>query len=340
MDGAGRFSRSLIARLSGAGADAFAAAGDRLRARELRERHAAGERDPFVRPGGLSLFMRRVSIRIANMHIPRRTGLFASLALFAATGLYGVQRGGHWPAVNGFLIGVGNSMANAAGMQVRGVKLTGNRQMSHDQILDVAGITPSSSVLFFDPDQARARLKANAWIADATIQKLYPDQLLVSVTEREPFALWQREGRIHVIAADGTVILDHLDQRFQTLPLLVGKGAEMRAREIVGLLGDHPHVAQSVRAAVLVAERRWNLVLKNGIDVRLPDENMDRAMADLARLDAERRLMSRDVAAIDMRVPDRVTVRLSDDAMKAHEAALRERDRERARRRAAQGQRT
>jgi cell division protein FtsQ len=340
MDGAGRFSGSLIARLAGAGADAFASAGEKLRSRQRRAEALAADRDPFARPGAVALFLRRLSIRITNLHLPPRAGLAASLALFALTGLYGVHRGGHWPAVNGFLIGIGDTAANAAGMQVRGVKLTGNRQMTHDQILDVAGIGPSSSVLFFDPDTARARLKANAWIADATIQKLYPDQLLVSVVEREPFALWQRDGRIHVIAADGTVILDHLDSRFQGLPLLVGKGAETRAREIVGLLGDHPHVTQSVRAAVLVAERRWNLVLKNGIDVRLPDDNLDRAMADLARLDAERRLMSRDVASIDLRVPDRVTVRLSEDAMKAHEAALRERDRERARRRAAQGQRT
>ncbi len=144
----------------------------------------------------------------------------------------------------------------------------------------------------------------------------------------------------HVISADGKVIVDHLDARFQHLPLLVGRGAEDRAREIVGLLNDHPDVAKAVRAAVLVAERRWTLVLKNGIDVRLPDTDLDRAMVDLARLDAERRIMTRDVAVIDMRVPDRVSVRLSEDAMKAHEAALKERERERARRRALQGQRT
>ena len=126
------------------------------------------------------------------------------------------------------------------------------------------------------------RLKANPWIADATIQKLYPDQLLISVTEREPFALWQREGKIVVIAADGRMVLDHVDTRFDRLPLIVGKGAETRAREIVDLLAAQPRVAEAVRASVLVAERRWTLVLKNGIDVRLPDENTDRALAELA----------------------------------------------------------
>jgi cell division protein FtsQ len=339
MDGVGRFSRSLIARLAGAGADTFAHASERLRAREGRDRAAmrAVSADPYARPSGLSLWMRRVSIRIANLHIPARAGLMATLTLFAATGVYGVHRGGHWPVVSGTLLGIGDAAANAAGLQVKGVRLTGNRQMSHDQILEVAGVLPTSSVLFFDPDQARARLKANPWIADATIQKLYPDQLLFTVVEREPFALWQRDGKIAVIAADGAVIANHIDSRFQHLPLVVGKGAEARVREVVDLLAERPDLAKAVRAAVLVAERRWTLVLKNGIDVRLPDDNIDRALADLSRLDTERRLMTRDVTMIDLRVPDRVTIRLSDDAMKAHEAALR--DRERARRRAA-GQRT
>ncbi len=338
MDGIGRVSRSLTARLAGAGADALAQASDRLRTSAAPSRREAAV-DGYSRPSAAGIRLRRLWSRAVSLRLPRRTGLVATLLLFAATGLYGVQRGGHWPVVNQALLAVGDRAANAAGLQVRGVRLTGNSQMSHAQVLEVAGVHPETSVLFFDADEARERLKANSWVADATVQKLYPDQIMISVVEREPFALWQRDGRIQVIAADGRVIVDHLDARFQHLPLIVGKGAETRAREIVGLLGDHPDVAKAVRAAVLVAERRWTLVLKNGIDVRLPDTDLDRAMIDLARLDGERRLMTRDLTMIDMRVPGRVTVRLSEDAMKAHEAALKERDRERARRRALQGQR-
>lgn len=338
MDGVGRVSGSLTARLAGAGADALAHASESLRHRAAPRRDEAY--DHYARPSALAMWLRRLTIRVVSIRPPRRAGLLATLALFVATGAFGVQRGGHGPALNAGLLAVGDQVANAAGLKVTGVRLTGNRQMSHEQILEVAGIRPDSSVLFFDADLARDRLKANPWLSDATVQKLYPDQIMISVVEREPFALWQRDGRINVISADGKIIVDHLDARFQHLPLIVGKGAEERAREIVGLLNDHPDVAKSVRAAVLVAERRWTLVLKNGIDVRLPDADLDRAMVDLARLDAERRIMTRDVAIIDLRVPDRVSVRLTEDAMKAHEAALKERERERARRRALQGQRT
>lgn len=323
MDGVGRFTRSLSAGARGA----VAGAGGRAR-------HSGALP---ARPGRLAIRLRRLSSRLSAIRLPRRIGLIGTALLFAATGLYGIQRGDHGEAVREALVSLGDMAANAAGLQVAAVRLTGNSRMSHGEVLAAAGIRPDSSVLFFDPAGARARLKASPWIADATIEKIYPNDLQISVVEREPYALWQRDGRIAVIGEDGAVIVDHLDARFRHLPLVVGRGAEKRVREIVGLMADFPTIAPHVRAATLVAERRWTLVLKNGIDVLLPDADIDRALARLVRLDDERKLMSRDVTMIDLRLADRVTVRLSDEAMKLHEAALRER--ERARRRT-QGQRT
>jgi cell division protein FtsQ len=74
-----------------------------------------------------------------------------------------------------------------------------------------------------------------------------------------------------------------------------------------------------MKAAVLVGERRWNLRLKDGLDVRLPENDVGNALAALTKFDKEDRLFSRDIIAIDMRLADRLTVRLSEDAAKARE---------------------
>ena len=79
-----------------------------------------------------------------------------------------------------------------------------------------------------------------------------------------------------------------------------------------------------LKASIFVAERRWNLRLKNGIDVRLPESDTDRALATLLSLDRERKLLSRDVVAIDLRLPGGVTLRLSDEAAKARDDALKD----------------
>jgi len=74
----------------------------------------------------------------------------------------------------------------------------------------------------------------------------------------------------------------------------------------------------------MVAERRWNLRLKNGIDIRLPESEPERALEALVALDRDKKLLSRDVAVIDMRVPDRATARLSDTAAAARQDAMKD----------------
>jgi len=77
-----------------------------------------------------------------------------------------------------------------------------------------------------------------------------------------------------------------------------------------------------VHASVLVGERRWNLRLKNGIDVRLPESDMVGALERLVALDREKNLITRDIVTIDLRLADRVTVRLSNAAAQARLEAL------------------
>ena len=149
--------------------------------------------------------------------------------------------------------------------------------------------------------------------------KLYPGQLQIDIVERSAFALWQQDGRLSVIADDGAVLQPYVSRRFITLPLVVGKGAETRARDFLALLDRYPQVRVATKAVVFVGERRWNLRLKDGLDIRLPENDVSNALATLSTLDMEDRLFSRDIVAVDMRLPDRLTVQLSDDAAKARE---------------------
>ena len=71
----------------------------------------------------------------------------------------------------------------------------GEKEVSREEILTTAGVTGRASLLFLDADAARARLMANPWIADAAVLKLYPDRLQITITERQAFALWQKDGQ-------------------------------------------------------------------------------------------------------------------------------------------------
>ncbi|THD50449.1 MAG: cell division protein FtsQ/DivIB [Bradyrhizobium sp.] len=258
-------------------------------------------------------------IALLERHLPRRAGTAATVLLLLGSAGFGVVRGGHLAEFTAGLSDARNALANSAGFRITTVAINGRRQLSQDEVLGAGGVNGRSSLLFLDAAVVRDKLKANPWISEATVQKLYPGQLRIDIVERSAFALWQRDGRLSVIADDGAVLEPYVSRRFLSLPLVVGKGAETRARDFLALLARYPRVNSVTKAAVFVGERRWNLRLKDGLDIRLPENEVGNALAVLSTLDKEDRLFSRDIVAVDMRLPDRLTVQLSEDAAKARE---------------------
>jgi cell division protein FtsQ len=270
------------------------------------------------RPFGLVEFVER--------RLPRRTGVIATLLLLVASTGLGVVKGGHVEQFVTSLSDGRNALANSAGFRITAVAINGRKQLSQDEVLAIGGVNGRSSLLFLDAASVREKLKANPWISEATVLKLYPGELRIDIVERTAFALWQRDGRLSVISDDGAVLEPYVSQRFLKLPLVVGRGAETRARDFLALLARYPQVNSVTRAAVFVGERRWNLKLNDGLDIRLPENDIGNALATLSALDRDEHLFSRDIVAIDLRLPDRLVVQLSEDAAKARDEALKKKE--------------
>jgi cell division protein FtsQ len=258
-------------------------------------------------------------IAMLERYLPHRVGVAATFLVLLGSVGFGVVKGGHVDELTSALSDTRNAAANSFGFRIATITINGRKQLSQDEILAVGGVNGRSSLLFLDAAVVRDKLKANPWIADATVLKLYPDRLLIDIAERSAFALWQVEGRLSVISDDGAVLESYVTPHFTSLPLVVGAGAQTRAKDFLALLDRYPQVRLVTKAAILVGERRWNLRLNDGLDVRLPENDVGNALATLTKLDQEERLFSRDITAIDMRLPDRLTVRLSEDAAKARE---------------------
>lgn len=267
---------------------------------------------------------RRRVLATLERALPRGAGTFAAFAFLIASVGYGVARGGHAEAVGAQLAEIRDAAANSVGFEISAIALTGEKQLTREEILNIAGISGRASLLFLDAEAARTRLKANAWIADATILKLFPDRLHIAVTERRAFALWQKDGRVGVISRDGVVVEPFVAPHVAHLPLVVGNGAQIRAADFLAVMNGYPELRDQVHAYVLVADRRWNLRLKNGMDILLPEAEPAEAIKSLLALDRDKKLLSRDLAAIDLRIRDRVTVRLSDEAAAARAEALKD----------------
>jgi len=316
MDGGGRLAKS--SRLSGFQSDLKAVA---VAAAALLRHRMARRKQPQPRP--TKRLMRpepqRGFIATLEKYTPRRIGVAATALILLGSAGLGIVKGGH---VDEFVQGLDdarNAVAVIAGFRIEQVAISGRKQLTQDEILAIGGVTGRSSLLFLDAAAVRDKLKANPWIADATVLKFYPGELQIDIVERTAFARWQLDGRTAVIADDGAVLEPYVARRFLSLPLVVGKGAGERAKDFLALLARYPQVQSQTRAVALVGERRWNVWLANGLVIRLPEQDVGNSLATLSKLDQDDKLFTRDITAIDMRLPDRLTVRLSDNAAKARE---------------------
>jgi cell division protein FtsQ len=318
MDGRGRIAQSLnvFARLRAPPRTGGTAARPYARAELYYQ--AQSHQSGFQRA------LQRCWFRLLRVEPPRGVGTAAALALIFGSIGYGVVKGEHLPDVVAFIEDARDQAANAVGFSITDLRVSGHNQLTKEEVLAAARVTGRSSLFFLDADATRERLKSNSWISDATVRKLLPGQLQIEIKEREPFALWQKNRRVSVIAHDGTVLEGFVAPQLLTLPLVVGRGAETRAKDFLALLNRFPAIRDEVRASILVGERRWNLRLKSGLDIRLPEVGVAAALEYLVRLDRESKLLTRDITVIDMRLADRVTVRLSERAAEARQEQLKE----------------
>jgi cell division protein FtsQ len=195
------------------------------------------------------------------------------------------------------------------GLRLRHVVVEGRGNTPEPLLMAAIGATPGQSLLGYSVGAARARIQTLTWVENASVERRLPDTLVVKLTERRPFAVWQNQKKFILIDRAGQVVADQDVAAFGNLPLVVGPDAPAHAAGMLDALGQYPTLQSHVAALVRVGERRWNLHLNTGADVMLPEGHETEALARLAELQASDSLLDRPLAVVDMRLPDRLVVR-------------------------------
>jgi cell division protein FtsQ len=272
--------------------------------RPLEERaRARPERPRSDRPTHWQL-MRRRHRRLLR---PAAVGL---VVLLTVGGVAVLARG----AQPGLAIaGLRERVAAAANLRVDQVRIEG-RILTPEPLLRAAlGVAVGDKLLGFSLEAARARIEKLTWVQHATVERHLPGTVVVQLTERRPFAVWQNAGKFVLIDRAGQVVAEQDPVKdaaaFTVLPLVVGAGAPENAAALLDQLAAQPGLKSRVVAAIRVGERRWNLRLNNGADVLLPEGQEAVAMAKLMELQGTQALLDRPLQTLDLRLPDRLVVR-------------------------------
>ena len=204
-----------------------------------------------------------------------------------------------------------DGLAVAMGLKLDKVYIEGESAEASAAIQRAAQLRPGQAMTSIDLDAVRQRVEGVGWVKSAKVVRLLPNTLIVHVTEHDRLAIWQAGGRNMVIDSHGQVIRGADAGRYPNLPLVVGKGAEQAASEVLPLIAQRPRLLTRLEALVRVDERRWDLRLKDGSLIQLPATDQEAALIQLDALDQRERLLELGFARIDLRTPDEVAVRPS-----------------------------
>jgi cell division protein FtsQ len=230
--------------------------------------------------------------------------LALTLVLMVMTGIAALFAGGKIHAAIASMQNGISEIAADAGFGIRAVHLAGNHRAQPQMIIAALGFEPGQSIFAADVHAARQRLLALDWVADAEVSRQYPDSISVSLVEKLPFALWQAANGVYVVERSGRVITLANPDEFSKLPYLIGDGAPQDSAEIVDAVSQHRAVSARVRAYRRMSDRRWDLILEDGVVVQLPEDDWAKELDVLEHLIVDKGVLERDISEIDLRQRD------------------------------------
>lgn len=205
----------------------------------------------------------------------------------------------------------------AAGFGVDEIDIIGEQHTPVDLVLETLAVNKGQSMATLDLKNMRRRLEALQWVKAVTISRILPNSLKVDIIEHQAAGLWQEQGHLWLIDQQGAKITDQNVAAFGHLPLVVGAGANHALSDLLHMKAAHPALFDRIKSAVWVGERRWDLHFKDGVLVKMPEKQRAVAWLRLSQYEKDHKILSREVLVVDMRLPGKTVLRLTEQELKA-----------------------
>ena len=226
----------------------------------------------------------------------------------------GVLISPYGPVVKEWTISFSNLCVQKAQFNLEKVDVEGHVRTKSEDVIKRLNLKRGIKIFEVDLEREKESIMSLPWVKTVRIERHLPSQILISLTEKKPIAVWQNKKRYLPIDEDGNPILDDKTVLKNVL-LVVGEDAPQHTPELISLLDDYPEIGDVAKSAVRVGNRRWNLYLndaENGLEIRLPETDIKVALQRLKVFKEEGNILNRDLKVIDLKLPDRLIVKSSE----------------------------
>ncbi|MFN3700065.1 MAG: cell division protein FtsQ/DivIB [Alphaproteobacteria bacterium] len=195
-----------------------------------------------------------------------------------------------------------------AGFSVENILVEGRRHVEPDILMAILDVQKGDPLFIFHPQRAQMQIEKISWVKSVLVERRFPDTIYVRLEEREPLALWQKDQKLYLVDREGKILTDHQLRRFEDLLMIYGENAPQHADRLIQTLRAEPEILARLESASWVGDRRWDLKSKNGILVKLPEQDIGLALRRLADTQSSNAILDKSLEHIDLRGADRIIV--------------------------------
>lgn len=164
-------------------------------------------------------------------------------------------------------------------LPVRTIEVEGQMHHHSSQMLrKTIGEHLRGGILTTDLQEIKAASEDLAWVRRATVRRIWPDRLRVTVEEYRPIARWNRDG---LVTTEGVVFRPGAQTIPAGLPLL--EGDDQRAPEVAKRYlrwrDDLSLIGHLIQTLGVDARGAWHLELVNGATLHLGTESVEKRLA-------------------------------------------------------------
>lgn len=194
------------------------------------------------------------------------------------------------------------------GFTLKNIVIEGQKYSNNDEIAQELKLKKDVPIFSISLDSLKNRLEKLQWVKYAIVERELPNTIYISIIERTPVALGQKDRKLYIIDTEGVIINEKNLEPHLGLPIIIGDGAEIYANSLIAILKEDPELFKKITAIVNVSERRWNIIFDNELEVKLPEENIENAWKKVIKLYHTKELFLPDIAAIDLRIANKIYV--------------------------------
>lgn len=198
------------------------------------------------------------------------------------------------------------------GLKLENIYIEGQVNLRNNQVLKSLEHEIGGSIFKLSVWEIKKKLEEIDWVLSANVSREVPGAIHIRIIERTPIAIWQNNQKQYLIDDQGHVINEDNLQKFMYLPVVVGDGSRSTTSDLIHKIKEFPKIYNNVIAMIRIADRRWNIRLKNGPEIKLPEENIESALQTLIEYDGKNKLLGSDMATVDLRIKGKIFYRKKD----------------------------